>query len=91
MGDLRLDRTIQVYFMESERRIVVGSEQEGRKKREGTGKRKKTGKGEEGGRMAGQRVLWERQDIRELTNGGRKHTSSNTMSQLGTSPNDEQA
>lgn len=39
--------------MESERRIVVGREQEGRKKREGTGKRKKTRKGEEGGQMAG--------------------------------------
>lgn len=60
-GDLKLDRTIQLNFMESARRTVEGSEQEGRKKRrEGTGKRKETGKGVEGGQMAGERVLWER-------------------------------
>lgn len=61
MEDLKLDRTIQVYSMESERRIVEGSEQEGRKKRRyGTGRRKETGKGVEGGQAAGERVLWER-------------------------------
>lgn len=47
--------------MEFERRIVEGSEQEGRKKRrEGTGKRKETRKGVVGGQLAGERVLWER-------------------------------
>lgn len=53
MGDLRLDRTIQVYLMESERRIVVGSEQEGRKKRKGTGKGRKRGKERREGKWRG--------------------------------------
>lgn len=64
--DLKLDRTIQVYFVESQRRSVEGSEQERREEGGKTRKRKETEEGEGRG-FCGNGAM------RELTNGGRKH------------------